>query len=220
MAEADHPQCVSAAEVLHSLFEVDAQPLNGIVVVHIDGYLEIHAADGVHQRGEALQIDADGVIHRDAQLLRNGAGQQLGAALIVGVVDLVGLAADDGLGITGNAGTVNIAVHRIHRHEDVGVAAAVVIVYAGDQNGVESALALQVGTEGLLGRLFLRGLLGIRVRCCGLGGQLRRLLLRGFQEKGLHQHAGGEQDQNDDQKDLQGMGLLPLTAADSSGHMK
>ena len=77
-----------------------------------------------------------------------------------------------------------------------------------------------MGAEGLLGRLFLPGLLGIRVRCCGLGGQLRCLLLRGFQEKGLHQHADGEQNQNDDQKDLQGAGLLPLTAAGSSGHMK
>ena len=132
----------------------------------------------------------------------------------------MGLAVNDGLGVPGDAGAVYIAVHRVDGHQNIGVATAVVIVKAGKEDCVEPALALQVGTKGLLGRLFLPGLLGIRVRGRGLGGQLRRLLLRGFQEKGLHQHADGEQNQNDDQKDLQGAGLLPLTAAGSSGHMK
>ena len=207
--------------MLDALFEVDAEVLDGVVIVHIDGDIEIHAADGIHQRGKALQIDADRVIHRNTQLLRHGVGQKLRAALIIGVVDFAGLAVNDGLGVPGDADAVNVAVHRVYRHKDVGVATAVVIVKAGKEDCVEPALALQVGTKGLLGRLFLPGLLGIiRIRCRGLGGQFRRLLLRGFQEKGLHQHADGEQNQNDGQKDLQGAGLLPLTAADSSGHMK
>jgi len=220
VAEADHPHGIGAVEVLDALFEMDAEVLNGIVIVHVDGHIEIHAADGLHQRGKALQIDADRVIHRNTQLLRHGVGQKLRAALIIGVVDFAGLAVNDGLGVPGDADAVNVAVHRVYRHKDVGVATAVVIVKAGKEDCVEPALALQVGTKGLLGRLFLRGLLGIRVRCCGLGGQLRRLLLRGFQEKDLHQHADGEQDQDDGQENLQGVGLLSLTAADSSGHMK
>ena len=102
-------------------------------------------------------------------------------------------------------GTTVSAAHFFRRH---------------DKNFISWNTTAQAIRSSLLGRLCLRGLLGIRVRCCGLGGQLRRLLLRGFQEKGLHQHAGGEQEQNNGQENLKGVGLLPLTAADSSGHMK
>ena len=77
-----------------------------------------------------------------------------------------------------------------------------------------------MGFQGILRGLLFRRLLSGVFRVCGLGGQLRRLLLRGFQEKGLHQHAGSEKNQNNGQENLKGMGLLPLTAADSSGHMK
>ena len=74
------PRGVGAAQMLDALFEVDAEVLDGVVIVHIDGDIEIHAADGIHQRGKALQIDADRVIHRDTQLLRHGVGQKLRAA--------------------------------------------------------------------------------------------------------------------------------------------
>ena len=45
VTEADHPQGVRAVEVLHSLLEVDAEVLDGVIVVHVDGDLKINAAD-------------------------------------------------------------------------------------------------------------------------------------------------------------------------------
>lgn len=101
VTEADHPQGVRAVEVLHSLLEVDAEVLDGVIVVHVDGDLKINAADSVHQRGEALQVHADGVIHGNPQLLGDRVRQQGDSALIVGVVDFVGLTVNDGLGIPG-----------------------------------------------------------------------------------------------------------------------
>lgn len=56
MAESHHPQGVGAAQMLDALFEVDAEVLDGVVIVHIDGDIEIHAADGIHQRGKALRL--------------------------------------------------------------------------------------------------------------------------------------------------------------------
>ena len=137
-----------------TFFEMDAEVLNGIVVVHVDGHIEIHAADGVHQRGKALsdprkRCSPPGCPTASDTVL----GQHGHAALVVGGVDLVGfLPSDDGLGITGDADAVDIAVHRIHSYQNVGVAAAVAVVDAGDQNGVEAALALQMGPQGLLRR--------------------------------------------------------------------
>ena len=116
MTEADHPQGVRAVEVLHSLLEVDAEVLDRVIVVHVDGDLKINAADSVHQRGEALQVHADGVIHGNPQLLGDRVRQQGDSALIVGVVDFVGLTVNDGLGIPGDADAVNIAVHRVHSY--------------------------------------------------------------------------------------------------------
>ena len=157
MAEADHPHGVGTVEVLDALFEMDAEVLNGIVIVHVDGHIEIHAADGLHQRLKAGQIHGNGVVHRDAQLVGHHLCQLGHAALAEGGVDLVGFSIPHGLGVTGDADAVDVAVHSVHSYQNVGVAVAVAVVRAGDQNGVEAALALQMGPQGLLGRLLLLG---------------------------------------------------------------
>ena len=77
-----------------------------------------------------------------------------------------------------------------------------------------------MGFQGILRGLLFRRLLSGVFRVCRLGRQLCRFLLRGLQEKGLHHHAGSEKNQNNGQENLKGVGLLPLTAADSSGHIK
>ena len=114
MAEADHPHGVGAAQMLDALFEVDAEVLDGVVIVHIDGDIEVHAADGLHQRLKAGQIHGNGVVHRDAQLVGHHLCQLGHAALAEGGVDLVGFSIPYGLGVTGDADAIDIAVHRVH----------------------------------------------------------------------------------------------------------
>ena len=170
---------------------------------------------------KARQIHGNGVVHRDAQLVGHHLCQLGHAALAEGGVDLVGFSIPHGLGVTGDADAVDVAVHSVHSYQNVGVAVAVAVVRAGDQDGVEAALALQVGTQGLLGRLFLRGLAGNPCPRTRAGtGSSAAFCSGAFRKKAFTSHADGEQDQDDDQKDLQGAGLLPLTAAGSSGHMK
>jgi len=85
--------------MLHPGGEVDVQVLVRIVVIHADGDFKVHAADGIHQRGEAVQIHGYRKIHWDAQLLGDGLGQQSGPAGVIGAVDLVVLFIDDGRGL-------------------------------------------------------------------------------------------------------------------------
>ena len=114
MAEADYPHGVGAVEILNALFEMDTEVLNGIVIVHVDGYIKIHAANGVHQRFKAGEVHGNGVVHRDAQLIGHHLRQLGHAALAEGGVDLVGFSIPYGLGVTGDADAIDIAVHRVH----------------------------------------------------------------------------------------------------------
>lgn len=152
------------------------QVLVRIVVIHADGDFKVHAADGIHQRGEAVQIYGYRKIHWDAQLLGDGLGQQSGPAGVIGEVDLVVLSIDDGLGVPGDADTIDVVVLCIHGHQDIGVAAAIVVIHAGHQNGVEIGLALQMGRLGqdfcVLGGVFGGDLLRF-VGPGGFGGDLR-----------------------------------------------
>ena len=176
MAEADHLQRLRTGEMLHPGGEVDVQVLVRIVVIHADGDFKVHAADGIHQRGEAVQIYGYRKIHWDAQLLGDGLGQQSGPAGVIGEVDLVVLSIDDGLGVPWDADTIDVVVLRIHSHQDIGVAAAIVVIHAGHQNGVEIGLALQMGRLGqgfcVLGGVFGGDLLRF-VGPGGFGGDLR-----------------------------------------------
>ena len=69
----------------------------------------------------------------------------------------MGFSIPHGFGVTGDADAVDVAVHSVHSYQNVGVAVAVAVIGAGDQDGVEATLALQVGSQGLLSRLFLLG---------------------------------------------------------------
>ena len=150
MAEADHLQCISAVQVGVALGEMDVQILNGIVVIHIHGDSEVHAADGIYQGFKAPQVHQDRVIHGNPQLLGDHVGKHFHAAGIICGVDLVAFATPDRFGVPGDADTVNIVVDGVHRQQNVGVAAAVAIVHTGDQNGVEVRLPLQVRAQDLL----------------------------------------------------------------------
>ena len=174
---------------------MDVQVLVGVVVVHVDGDLEVHTADGVHQRLEACQIHGHGEVHGDAQLLSHDVRQLLHAAAAEGGVDLVVFAVPDGLGVPGDADAVDAAVFRVHAQEDVGVAVAVAVVGPGEQDGVEVVLPLQVGGPGQGLRVLLRCLLpGGLVRIFGGDRLLRRYLRRTEEAEVGRVQGGGRKD--------------------------
>ena len=169
-----------------------------VVVVHIDGYFEVHAVDGVHQCLKARQVHGYGEIHRDAQLVADDLRQLLRTAGAEGGVDLVAFAVPDGLGVPGDADAVDVAVGGIHRHQDVGVAVAVAVVAPGEQDGVEVGLALQMGGPGLGLRVLDGLLIGDRLRLVGLGGVRRDL--RGTEEAEVACVQGGGHEDHEKQQ--------------------
>ena len=192
---------------------MDGQALIGVVVVHVHGDIEVHAADGVHQGLKALQIHQHRVIHRDAQLFRHHVGQQLHAAGVVSGVDLVVLAVEIGLGVPGDADAGYVVVGGIQRHEDVGVASAVAVIHAGDQDGVKVLFTDIVGRDGGGDRRLCLGI----ILCLLSGARFLLGLLRGTK------HAVGTGVQRGEKKDQQQKGAPPiaaLVAAVGSGHLK
>ena len=132
MAEAHHLQGIRPIQQTGPLCKVNGEVLIRIVVVHVNGDIELHAADGVDQRLEASEVHQHGVVHRNPQLIGHHLGQKFHAAGVVGGVDLVILAVEKGLAVTGNTDAVCIAGGGVHRQENIGVAAAVAVVHAGD----------------------------------------------------------------------------------------
>ena len=142
VAEAHHLQGVLPVQMLHALFQVDVQVLIGVVIVHVQGDLKVHAADLVHQLHEGFQVHLHREVHGDAQGVGHRFPHLVHAAEIVGIVDLAGLAVDVDAGIPGDADAGDGLVFGVEAHQDIGVGAAVVIVQTGDQDGEEVVLAL------------------------------------------------------------------------------
>ncbi|MPN34767.1 hypothetical protein SDC9_182261 [bioreactor metagenome] len=172
MAETDHLQSFRAGEMLRSGAEVDGQVLIRVVVVHIDGNIKIHTANGVHQRGKCLQADLHGIVHRNSQLPGERFRHLIHAADVVGGVELVVFSVDVDFGVPGNVHPVYLPGPGVHRHQNIGVAAAVPVVHTGNQNRVK------VGFTG-------------RVRGLGRQGQLVGILLLGGDVGHCRRASGG-----------------------------
>ena len=89
MAEADDLHRLLPVEMARAFGEVNVQVLIGVVIIHVDGNVKIHAVDLIDQRDEALEIDRDIEINRYAEQVFDLLHQQLRAALGVGEVELV-----------------------------------------------------------------------------------------------------------------------------------
>ncbi|KAF5052685.1 hypothetical protein DSECCO2_406180 [anaerobic digester metagenome] len=141
VAETNHLQGLCPGQVLHSGVEVNGQVLDRVVIIHVDGHVKIHAANGVHQGGKRFQADLHGVVHRDAQLLGKRGGHLIHAADVICGVELVVLAINLDLGVPGDVHPVDLSGPGIHRHQNVGVAAAVSVIHAGNQDRVKIGFA-------------------------------------------------------------------------------
>ena len=86
MAEADDLHRLLPVEMARAFGEVNVQVLIGVVIIHVDGNVKIHAVDLIDQRDEALEIDRDIEINRYAEQVFDLLHQQLRAALGVGEV--------------------------------------------------------------------------------------------------------------------------------------
>ena len=208
MAEAHHLQGVLPVQVLHALFQVDVQVLIGVVIVHVQGDLKVHAADLVHQLHEGFQVHLHREVHRDAQGVGHRFPHLVHAAEIVGVVDLAGLAVDVNAGIPGDADAGDGLLLGVKAHQDIGVGAAVVVIQAGDQDGEEVVLAL-------LHRLGLGAGGGGRGDILGRGARRVRPHLGLADETGID--PGQDRQDENDQQDGAGPASLPAARTPGLG---
>ena len=109
------------------------------------------------------------------------------------------IAAHQCLGVAGDADAVDALAHGVHRYQNVGVAAAVAVIHAGEQDGEETLLAFQVRTA----RLFSGQLFGRKAAFGQAGFRLLRgevFFLRGFQHRLLNEALGtGKQRHGEEQ---------------------
>jgi hypothetical protein len=89
------------------------------------------------------------VVHRDAQQaghLLHGLGK---AAVVVGVVQLLHRPGHIQQGVPGQTDDVDLPVLGVHRHQEIGVAAAVLVVQAAQEDCIIVLLALTGRREGI-----------------------------------------------------------------------
>ena len=93
MAVADHAHGLLPVEDLEALLQVDVQILVGVVIVHIPGHVEFHAAYGVHQLPHSLPLNDDVEVRDNASEIPHLGLQSLdpAAVLLAGVIDGVDL---------------------------------------------------------------------------------------------------------------------------------
>ena len=135
--------------MVRALLEVDVEILVGVVIVHIHRDVKIYAANGVDQLHKGPQIHGDIVVHRDAQQagdLRLGLAD---AAVVVGIVQLLHRPGHVQQGVAGQADHVDRLLIRIQRHQQIGVAAAVLVVQAAQEDCIIVLLALTGRREGI-----------------------------------------------------------------------
>ena len=134
---ADDLHGIVAAEQAQPRLLVDVQVLTrgGVVIVHIEGDLELHAAHGIHQFSDGLPLHDDIEVRGNARqvghlFLQGGhAVFHLGALVLALVIvihrvqPLAGGAHVDH-GVPGQAETIHLFVHRVIGEQDHGVRVA------------------------------------------------------------------------------------------------
>lgn len=186
-----------AVQVLIAGAEVDVQALDRVVVVHVQGDLDVHAVQLVHQGDEALQVHVDVVVHRHSEGLLDLLHEHIGAAVVVGVVDFGGLSGPGAVHrrVPGNGDHADLPLDGVKAHQDDGVGVAAVHVLAQQDEVIHPVPAHQ--GVGVL-RVAHRG------HHTGLSGGVRGLRLwdgGGLDQQGVGNvqahHNGGAEHQKD-----------------------
>ena len=187
---ADHLQGLLAVQMAGPGVKMDVQVLVVVVVIHIHRDIEVHAVNGVHQLHKGPQVHGDIVVNGDAQQLGDLLHGLRKAAVVVGVVQLFHRPGHIEQGVPWKADDVHRPAIAVQGQQQVGVAAAVLVVKTAQKDGVEVLLS---GGEGGGGPGVAAGLLGcvgrflLQIRACGDSGFLGKAF--------IEPHQGGENKQ-------------------------
>lgn len=157
---------------------MDVQVLVGVVIVHIHRDIHIHAAQLIHQRHKALEIDMEVVVNGHAQRLGDLFGQQLRSAVPQGGVDLaVAAPVPVHHGVAGDREHTHLLGLGVIAGHDDGVGVTAALIAAQQQEVINAFLPFQRAGSGhlrsLAPGLILFFLLGLSGRWGGdLGSRL------------------------------------------------
>ena len=138
MAEADHPDGLLRVQLLIAFFQMDVKILIGVVIIHVDGYIKIYPADGLHNGTEGIQIHRYIVIHRHTKQFGYRLGHGLALAVSVYGIDLAVFAVAQHQGIPGNGHQGGGFVVGIKAAQHNRVRPEVALIAAGEQAGINS----------------------------------------------------------------------------------
>ena len=145
MAVAHRLHGLLAVQVLIAGAEVDVQTLDRVVVVHVQGDLNVHAPQLVHQCDEALQVHMDVVVYRHPEGLLDLVYEHVGSAVVVGVVELGRLGGPGAVHrrVPGNGDHADLSLGRVKAHQDDGVGVAAVHILAQEDEVIHPVPAHQ-----------------------------------------------------------------------------
>ena len=130
-------------QMLHPLGDMDMQVLGRIVVIHVDGDLKVHAANGLRHLAHGLPLHHYGKVGDKAHQLAHLVEERLDALVsspvyVIDGVDALDVPGDVDHGVTGNVHDAQLLIGHIvgHQHHRVGVPAAA-RVPPNDEKGEE-----------------------------------------------------------------------------------
>ena len=130
--------------MLLSLFQMDVQTLNRIVIVHIIGYIELHAAQSLYDLHKTIKVHGQEIVDRQTGQLFDLPDQLLLGLLVLAVlyvlnshahggVELLLISAQGDLGIPGQRENVDAVGIAVIGEQHNGIAPQALLVHANDQ---------------------------------------------------------------------------------------
>ena len=199
---AHHLHGVLAAEEAVAFLLVDVEVLVGVVVVHVEGHVKIHAPQRLHDLAHRLPLDDDIEIrHHAGEVLHLGLESvhpQFGG---IDGVDLLDIPGHIDHGVPGNAHHVHLLVGHVVGGQDNGVRAAAGGVLPQEKECKVIFLSAAYRGRLILGIRFCGCLLVRPVADCGLGlvTDVRRLDKDGppqSHRQGQRRHAAHHNDRD------------------------
>ena len=189
--EPDDPHGLLTVELLVSLLDMDGEILIGVLIIHVPGNVEVHAAHGVHDLAHGFPFHDHLVIrleaHQLGDLLIQGLDPLVSAAVhVVDGVDLLHVPVDVDHGIPGNGHNSGLLVGHVIRGQEHGVRiSAAAGIPAQNQDRVK-VFALTLATTAGTHTVSIVQLFFLRLRLLRLQIRLDKQALAGHHH-GQHQ---------------------------------
>ena len=127
-----------SSEMLHAGLQIDMQVLRGVVILHAERDLIIHAADRIHDRRDAVEIDDHIIVRPEThQSLDFVLGLLNASAHDIGCIDLAPCAAFTIIahGVSRNVHNIDGLCIDIHRRDHERIRTGLVLVHRADHKG-------------------------------------------------------------------------------------